>query len=65
MCESNYFELPINMFIIIISIIRTARHVQKNVTDSDCVGILVYAKLSSADFDNDNIYDNMIFSFHL
>ena len=36
-------------------IIRTARHVQKYVTDSDCVGISVYVKRSSADFDNDNI----------
>ena len=36
-------------------IIRTARYVQKYVPGSDCVGILVYAKRSSADFDNDNM----------
>ena len=33
---------------------------------SDWLGILAYAKRSSADFDNDNNIDNiMIFSFHL
>ena len=36
-------------------IIRTARHVQKYVPGSDCVGILVYAKRSNADFNNENM----------
>ena len=53
--------LYVYSYVILYERLATCRGINY-VPGSDCVGILVYAKRSIADFDNDNI---MIFSFHL